>query len=152
MAHYAFLNENNIVTEVITGKDENDTAILDDGETWEDHYATFRPGQTCKRTSYNTHRNEHLSGGTPFRGNYAGIGFSYDATNDIFLPPKHYDSWVLDTATAGWKAPVDYPSDANQDMDTSLPVKNYDWNEETQSWDVSGIFNFNSDTNEWELE
>ena len=152
MAHYAFLDENNIVTEVIVGKDETDLAALDDGETWEDHYAEFRPGQTCKRTSYWTSENTHSEGGTPFRGNYAGIGYSYDETNDIFLPPKPYDSWVLDVANAKWKAPVDYPSDANPDLDTSLPVKNYDWNEDTEAWVVSGIFNYNSDTQEWELE
>ena len=152
MAHYSFINDENIVVEVITGKDEDDTSVLEEGETWETHYEEFRDGLTCKRTSYNTHRNQHLNGGTPFRGNYAGIGFSYDEENDIFLPPKNYDSWVLDLENASWKPPIDYPDDRNLEMDISLPVKNYDWNEETESWDLSGVFNYNSETEEWELE
>ena len=152
MAHYAFIDENNIVVEVIKGIDETDTEVLEEGETWEDHYGSFREGLTCLRTSYNTHRNEHLDGGTPFRGNYAGIGFSYDEENDIFLHPKHYDSWVLDVETAGWKPPVDKPSDANVEMDTSAPVKNYDWDEDTESWIVTGVFNYNSEEEIWELE
>jgi hypothetical protein len=152
MAHYAFIDENNIVVEVIKGKDEQDEALLDEGETWEEHYAAFRDGLTCKRTSYNTHRNEHSNEGTPYRGNFAGVGFSYDEENDMFLHPKIHQSWVLDVDTAGWKPPVDYPSDINQEMDISLPIKNYDWNEETVSWDVSGVFNYNSETEIWELE
>tara|TARA_R100000084_G_C4532692_1_gene91901 strand:- start:1 stop:369 length:369 start_codon:yes stop_codon:yes gene_type:complete len=119
MAHYAFLDENNIVTEVIVGKDEGD------GTDWEVEYGNFR-GQTCKRTSYNTSGNAHSDSGTPFRGNYAGIGYTYDETNDVFIAPKPYDSWVLDQTKWIWKAPVDYPSDG----------KDYTWNEETTSWDL----------------
>ena len=119
MAHYAFLDDNNIVTEVIVGKDEGG------GTDWEVEYGNFR-GQTCKRTSYNTSGNAHSDSGTPFRGNYAGIGFTYDETNDVFYAPKPYDSWVLDETKWLWKAPVDYPSDG----------KDYTWNEETTSWDL----------------
>ena len=119
MAHYAFLDDNNIVTEVIVGKDEGD------GTDWEVEYGNFR-GQTCKRTSYNTSGNAHSDSGTPFRGNYAGIGYTYDETNDVFIAPKPYDSWVLDQTKWIWKAPVDYPSDG----------KGYKWNEETTSWVV----------------
>ena len=119
MAHYAFLDDNNIVTEVIVGKDEGD------GTDWEVEYGNFK-GQTCKRTSYNTYGNAHSDSGTPFRGNYAGIGYTYDETNDVFIPPKTFDSWVLDETTWDWKAPVDYPSDG----------KDYTWNEETTSWDL----------------
>ena len=119
MAHYAFLDENNIVTEVIVGKDEGE------GTDWEVEYGNFR-GQTCKRTSYNTYGNAHSDSGTPFRGNYAGIGYTYDETNDVFIPPKTFDSWVLDETTWDWKAPVDYPSDG----------KDYTWNEETTNWDL----------------
>ena len=119
MAHYAFLDENNIITEVIVGKDEGD------GTDWEVEYGNFR-GQTCKRTSYNTYGNAHSDSGTPFRGNYAGIGYTYDETNDVFYAPKPYDSWVLDETKWLWKAPVDYPSDG----------KSYTWNEETTSWDL----------------
>jgi hypothetical protein len=120
MAHYAFLNENNIVTGVIVGKDEGT-----DGINWEQKYGEIK-GQTCKRTSYNTINNVHLLDGTPFRGNYAGIGYLYDEVNDIFIPVKPYDSWSLDITTATWKAPVDKPTDG----------QDYEWNEETQSWDL----------------
>jgi hypothetical protein len=87
MAHYAFLDSNNIVTEVIVGKDENDGDI-----DWEAHYAEVRglPSHSCKRTSYNTKNGIHLEGGTPFRHNYAGIGFSFDpgfGEHGGFFPP-----------------------------------------------------------------
>ena len=81
--------------------------------------------QTCKRTSYNTYGNAHSDSETPFRGNYAGIGYTYDETNDVFIPPKPFDSWVLNESTWLWDSPVTYPSDG----------KMYIWNEETTSWD-----------------
>jgi hypothetical protein len=85
MAHYAFLNNSNIVTEVIVGVDENDLQPgVDDWEVW---YGNFR-GQVCKRTSYNTHGGVNTNGGTAFRKNYAGIGYSYDFSRDAFIPPK----------------------------------------------------------------
>lgn len=151
MAHYAFIKDG-IVTEVITGVDENATENLPgDYSSWEEFYLTQRPGQdACKRTSYNTYHNEHLLGGTPFRGNYAGIGFSYDEANDIFVHPKFYNSWVFDVATASWKPPVDKPADANDDHDTSLPRKQYDWNEDTVSWDFIKEWNYNTETSTWE--
>ena len=104
MAHYAFLDENNIVTEVIVGKNEGE-----EGTDWEVHYGNFR-GQTCKRTSYNTHAGVHNSGGTPYRKNYAGIGYSYDQARDAFIPPKPYPSWLLNESTCQWVAPVPMPS------------------------------------------
>ena len=124
MAHYAFIKDN-IVTEVITGKDETETAP-DGFADWEEYYLTKRPGQdACKRTSYNTLENQHLLGDTPFRGNYAGKGVTYDTANDVFIAPKPYDSWSLDETTWTWKPPVEYPSDD----------KFYNWNEDTTSWD-----------------
>jgi len=110
MAHYAFLNEENIVTEVITGIDEDNTDTLPEGfASWEAWYADFR-GQTCKRTSYNTFENSHLLGGTPFRGNYAGIGMTYDTDNDVFYLPQPYGSWTL-SSNWPWEAPIAYPTD-----------------------------------------
>lgn len=97
MAHYAFLDENNIVTEVIVGKDEGENGI--DWELW---YAQFRD-QVCKRTSYNTQGGVHLNGGTPFRKNYAGIGFTYDETRDAFIPPKPDGDWTLNENTCLWE-------------------------------------------------
>ena len=99
MAHYAFLDENNIVTEVIVGKDEG-------GDTdWEVYYGNFR-NQTCKRTSYNTVGNEHTEDGTPFRGNYAGVGFTYDKINDVFIAPEptiEGETFTLNTTTWLWE-------------------------------------------------
>jgi len=128
MAHYAFLDENNIVTEVIVGKDEDDTDTLPDGFTdWEQYYLTKRDlASDCKRTSYNTTQNQHRTGETPFRGNYAGIGSVYDAYNDVFYSPQPYDSWILNTSKWIWEAPIAYPDDGEF----------YLWNESTQSWDL----------------
>ena len=120
MAHYAFLDENNIVTEVIVGKDEGE-----DGVDWEAHYGNFR-GQVCKRTSYNTYAGVHSGGGTPFRKNYAGIGYTFNEDIDAFVPPKPYASWVLNETTAQWEAPVAMPDDGGL----------YAWNEDTQFWDL----------------
>ena len=129
MAHYAFINENNIVTEVIVGKDEDDLDTLPEGfADWEEWYADFR-GQTCKRTSYNTIANTHTGDGTPFRGNYAGIGFSYDEDNDVFLAPKPYPSWVLNETTWTWEAPVAYPTDGEA----------YIWNENQGNWELVNV-------------
>jgi hypothetical protein len=126
MAHYAFINENNIVTEVIVGKDEDDLDTLPDGfANWEEWYGDFR-GQTCKRTSYNTIANTHTGDGTPFRGNYAGIGFSYDPDQDVFLAPQPYPSWVLNETTWTWEAPVAYPTDGEA----------YIWNENQGNWEL----------------
>ena len=124
MAHYAFLDENNIVVEVIVGNDENQDQI-----NWEQHYQEFR-GLTCKRTSYNTHGNIHLGGGNPFRKNYAGIGFTYDEQKDAFIAPKPFPSWSLDEETCLWNPPIPKPSDAG----TGNPKKLYSWDETTLSW------------------
>ena len=118
MAHYAFLDENNMVTYVMVGKDEGDG-----GYDWEEFYGN-ELGQVCKRTSYNTRRGEHVSGGTPYRKNYAGYGYTYDEQRDAFIPPKPFPSWVLDEATCWWAAPVAQPQDG----------KSYMWNEDLLNW------------------
>ena len=105
MAHYAELDENNVVTYVFVGRDEDD--LIDGVTNWEDYYA--RPGFTVKRTSYNTLAGQHLTGGTPFRGNYAGIGFTYDATLDAFIPPKPSEDATLDETTFTWVVPEPAP-------------------------------------------
>jgi len=119
MAHYAFINDQNIVTEVIVGKDETDTAM-----DWEQHYAEFRPGMICRRTSYNTTAGVHKTGDTPYRKNYAGIGYTWDAARDAFIPPKPFDSWILNEDTCIWDAPTPMPVDENR----------YQWDEATTSW------------------
>jgi hypothetical protein len=118
MAHYAFLNADNIVTEVIVGKDE------DGPVDWESHYGAFR-GQLCKRTSYNTVGGVHQFGGVPYRKNYAGVGYTYDESRDAFIPPKPYPSWILNEDTCLWDPPIPYPEDDGM----------HTWNEDTQSWD-----------------
>ena len=129
MAHYAFLDENNIVQEVLVGIDENDTTELPNGyDSWESYYS-FIKGMICKRTSYNTNNNQHLFGGTAFRGNYAGVGSIYDTNNDVFYRPQPFPSWILDENTWTWKAPIDYPADADGTI-------GYTWNEDTTSWDL----------------
>lgn len=121
MGHYAFLDENNIVTEVISGRDENESVagITD----WEAHYASVR-GQVCKRTSYNTFGGVHNNGGTPFRKNYAGIGYQYNEERDAFIAPKPFSSWTLNEETCLWVAPTSMPTDG----------KIYRWVEEDLNW------------------
>lgn len=118
MAHYAFLDENNIVTEVIVGKNEGEDNI-----DWEAHYGAFR-GQVCKRTSYNSFGGIHKLGNIAYRKNYAGIGFTYDDQKDAFIPPQPYPSWLLDEETCLWNSPVPYPTDNKQ----------YLWDETKTSW------------------
>ena len=112
MAHYAFLNENNIVTEVITGIDETELIEGLHPEIW---YGNFR-NQTCKRTSYNNN----------YRKNYAGIGYTYDPERDAFIAPKPFNKWVLNEETCVWEAPIPYPSDENE----------YVWNDNKSEWEL----------------
>jgi hypothetical protein len=118
MAHYTFLDENNIVTEVIVGKDEGEGGI-----DWEVHYGEFR-GQVCKRTSYNTMGGVHLKGEVPFRKNYAAIGDTYDSVRDAFIAPNPYASWTLNEDTCLWESPIPIPTDG----------KRYNWDEAQQQW------------------
>lgn len=110
MAHYAFLDKNNVVTEVIVGIDETELIEGKDPETW---YSEFR-GQRCVRTSYNSN----------IRKNYAAVGFTYDEELDAFIAPKPFDSWILDEATCSWIPPIPYPADGGQ----------YFWDEDSKGW------------------
>ena len=109
MAHYAFIDSNNVVTEVIVGKDETE---LIDGLTPEDWYGNYR-GQRCVRTSYNNR----------IRKQYAGIGFTYNETADVFISPQPFISWSLDE-NYDWQSPIAYPADG----------KVYSWDESNQVW------------------
>ena len=107
---------------------------LDDKDTQDKHgneveavgvkYLNKAFGGTWLRTSYNTAKNTHKLGGTPFRKNFAGIGFTYDETRDAFIPPQNYPSWTINEDTCIWEAPVAYPGDG----------KVYEWNELDKSW------------------
>jgi hypothetical protein len=111
MAHYAFLDDDNIVTEVIVGRDEDE--VVDGISDWEAFYGELR-SQRCLRTSYNNN----------IRKNFAGIGFTYDEVRDAFIPPQPSPSWVLNETTCRWDAPVAYPDDGLR----------YNWDEASQSW------------------
>ncbi len=108
MAHYAFLDENNIVTRVIVGRNEDE--VVDDISDWEVHYAEVM-GQRCVRTSYNNR----------IRKQYAGIGYTYDEVADVFVAPQPFPSWSLDSRH-DWQPP------------TPKPGSHYTWDEETLSW------------------
>ena len=111
MSHFARV-ENNIVQEVIVAEQEFiNSGAVGDPTTW-------------IQTSYNTHRGVHTQGGTPLRKNYAGVGFTYDLERDAFIPPKPYNSWILNESTCLWEAPVAMPQDGNI----------YTWNEKTLTW------------------
>jgi hypothetical protein len=112
MAHYAFLSDNNVVTEVITGIDETELIEGLDPETW---YGNFR-NQTCVRTSYNDN----------IRKQYAGVGYTYDAVNDVFICPQPYGSWILDD-NFDWQPPTPMPADASE-------TKRYAWFEPNRVW------------------
>lgn len=114
MAHFAKLDENNIVTFVTMGRQE------DDGKETE---LTLRSGYTYKQTSYNTRGGVHANGGTPFRKNYAGIGYTYDSQRDAFIAPQPFPSWTMSEQTCLWSAPVPMPTDGA-----------YSWDEATTSW------------------
>ena len=115
MAHFAQLNEENIVTQVIVVANQ-DTSNQDgiEDEAIGNAFCSNLLGGTWKQTSYNR----------TFRKNYAGIGYTYDEGRDAFIPPKPYNSWLLNETTCNWIAPVDMPDD----------IKNYDWDEATTSW------------------
>ena len=113
MSHFAQIDENNIVTQVLViEQDVIDTGLFGDPASW-------------IQTSYNTHGGVHTLGGTPLRKNYAGIGYTYEASRDAFIPPKPYASWNLNEDTCLWEAPTPMPVEEG---------KIFVWNEDTTSW------------------
>jgi len=120
MAHFAEIDENNIVTRVLV--------VGDDQENRGQEFLAndLGLGGTWKKTSYNTVGGVHSNGGTPFRKNYAGIGFTFDEARDAFIPPKPFNSWNLNEDTCLWEAPIPMPVEEG---------KIFTWNEETTSWD-----------------
>lgn len=123
MAHYAMLDENNIVISVFVGKDESDETL-----NWEEHYSEMS-GKKCLRTSYNTFLGVHALQGIPFRKNYAGIGYYYNEDLDAFIPPKPFNSWILNEEICAWHSPVEVPAGNEQ----------YRWNEESLSWELLNL-------------
>jgi hypothetical protein len=111
MAHWAKIVDGKVVSVIVAEKEFFDT------------FVDSSPGQWLQ-TSYNTHGGVHANGGTPLRKNYAGVGYTYDATKDAFIPPQPFASWTLDSQTCLWNAPVAMPTDG----------KMYSWDEATTSW------------------
>lgn len=114
MSHFAKLDNNNVVTSVTVGRQEDDGLEAELSE---------RTGDVYKQTSYNTYGGVHLLGGTPLRKNYAGIGYTYDEARDAFIPPKPYESWVLNEDTCLWEAPVERPEG-----------EDWVWDEQAGAW------------------
>ena len=130
MAHYAYIDDNNLVTSVIVGPDEGSEP--EGVELWEEYFSAKGKGRAL-RTSYNTRGGVHYTDGEPsedqskaLRFNYAGIGFTYDPERDAFVPPKPFESWVLNESTCLWEAPLPYPDDGGS----------YSWNEDLLAWEL----------------
>ena len=113
MSHFAKVLDGKVIQVIVAEPEFFDNFIDSSAGTW-------------IQTSYNTHGNTHKLGGTPLRGNYAGLGFSYDHTNDVFYAPQPYPSWTLNKTTWLWESPTPYPSDENV----------YSWDEPTKAWVV----------------
>ena len=127
MAYFAQLNESNVVTQVIAVSDrDTQDESGNEVESIGIAFCVSLLGGTWKRTSYNTSGGVHSLGETPFRKNYAGIGYTYDASKDAFYAPQPFASWTLTEDTCQWEAPVSYPDDG----------KSYTWNEDSTSWAV----------------
>ena len=136
MAHFAKIGLNSKVLAVLTLDDKdmlNADGVADEtvGQQYLERHNNW-PSQLWIQTSYNTYNNTHRDGGTPLRGNYAGIGYTWDEDNNIFYPKKPYASWVLNPSEARWQSPIgDAPDDLGEESDTHY----YKWNESNQSWD-----------------
>jgi len=132
MAYFAKLGTENIVEQVIS---INNSVITDNNGIEQEQLGVdfinqlYNTNDTWKKTSYNTNSGVHSNGETPFRKNYAGIGYTYDQNRDAFISPKPFNSWILNEFTCIWNAPIAYPVDSN--------INNkYKWNEEILNWEL----------------
>jgi hypothetical protein len=152
MAHFAKINENN---EVLTVLYVNDSDCLNDqnvetesvGQAYLETHNNW-PAAMWIKTSYNTYENTHKNNGTPFRGNYAGIGFTWDSENNIFWPPKPHNSWIKNNSTASWIAPIAKPNltaEQQSQNDANTNEWFYTWDDDlyqsdnTQGWVLSDL-------------
>jgi len=144
MAHFAKISEENVVLQVLT-LDDKDCVNAEGVETESVGQAYLEthnnwPAHLWIQTSYNTSKNTHALGGTPFRGNYAGIGNTWDSENQIFWGEKPYPSWVKNTTTACWNSPIgDAPAlttEQQSQNNANTHQWGYDWNEDNQTWDL----------------
>ena len=138
MAHYAKLGINSkvIAVHVVADKDCQNADGIEDEEVGRQFLERIHNWPLWKKTSYNTAAGQHKLGGTPLRGNYAGIGMIYDEDNDLFVTSKPYASWVLNTAEARWQSPI---GDAPELSEAEGLTHRYIWNESGQSWDKTEL-------------
>ena len=145
MAHFAKIGMNGKVIQVLTMdneqmKDADGKEIEAYGQQWLETHNNW-PAQMWIQTSYNTANNKHTLGGTPFRGNYAGIGYEWDEDNNIFWPKKPFASWVKNTSDASWHSPIgdapDLTAEQISQNEAGTHSWGYGWNEEGQSWDLT---------------
>jgi hypothetical protein len=145
MAHFAKINEQNKVLTVLHVNDrdvQNEDGVETEsvGQAYLEQHNNW-PAHLWIKTSYNTSKNQHLKGGTPLRGNYAGTGMTWDSENQIFWHEKPYASWVKNIPSASWKSPIgDAPaltSEQQSEVDAGTHFWKYDWNEDNQTWDLT---------------
>ena len=142
MAHYAKLGANNkvIAVHVVADSDCQNADGIEDEEVGRQFLERIHSWPLWKKTSYNTYGGQHKNGGTPLRGNYAGIGMTYDEDNDIFIGKKPYASWTLNVAEARWQSPAgDAPAltaEQTSQNEAGTHRWSYNWNESSQSWDI----------------
>ena len=145
MAHFAKLGANGKVIQVLTldNKDMLNADGVEDETVGQQYLETHNnwPAQMWIQTSYNTYNNQHTNGGTPLRGNYAGIGYEWDEDNQIFWPKRPFTSWVKDISIADWKSPIgDAPALTEEQTSQNVAGTHswkYNWNEAGQSWDLT---------------
>ena len=147
MAHFAKIGMNGKVLQVLTldNKDMLDANGVEDeavGQQYLEQHNNW-PAEMWIQTSYNTLQNEHKTGGTPFRGNYAGIGYEWDEDNNIFWHKKPYPSWVKNITTATWESPIGnapgLTAEQTSQNEAGTHSWNYVWNEDNQSWDLTDL-------------
>ena len=123
MAHFAKLGVGNIIEKVEVVSNDVATTEQVGVDFLNNLYGTR---DVWKQTSYNTFAGVHKLDGTPFRKNFAGVGYTYDQTRDAFIPPKPFNSWILNETTCRWDAPIEHPDDGQR----------YNWNETNQTWEL----------------
>ena len=147
MAHFAKLGANGKVIQVLTlnnGDMLNADGVEDEavGQQYLEQHNNW-PAQMWVQTSYNTSNNIHNKGGTAFRGNYAGIGYTWDEDDQIFWPKKPYASWVKNNSEARWQSPIGDAPELTTEQSSQNQAKThfwiYNWNEEGQSWDLTNL-------------
>jgi len=149
MAHFAKISEENKVLQVVTLNDSDmlNSENVETESVGQQYLETHNnwPANLWVQTSYNTRNNQHIADGTPFRGNYAAIGFTWDETNQIFWPEKPFPSWVKDITIANWKSPIgDAPALTSEQIsqnEAGTHDWDYFWNEDNQTWDLTNFTN-----------